>query len=558
MDFLFWADGSQSAYQLASLTLLFALAIGGVASVVSPRLNAWFSTRNGTLGYLAVVLLALLGARWPTFFVWEPLNQDEAQMLAQAITALQHPIPWVDFDGTTSGPFNTYVLMLPALLGLHLSFFSTRVIAMLLEFGAIAALYVATLLRFDAALARVAVLPPLFLFSLLTQNELVHYSSERLSIFLGSLAVALLCLAVRDGFGRGWYFGIGLIGGTMPLAKLQSGPLAAGIALVAFGVVLASPQLDARRKAARAGELIGGLLLVPALTLGIVAAAGGLRDFWISYVRMGLAYILFAYEPPSFLLTTAEVGPLVDVLLATTLLGGVALAAGWKRIAPATRNAFAASLVVLAAAIYTVYSPRHGTVHYVLFAVLPAAAAAAVALALIRRAFLEDEVTGVKPGIVASALVLASLIATAAFARPPYPYLGSVYDYYFGPHDPLSGLMQQYLRPGDRLAIWGWRAKYYVDTYTLLGTRDSIAQYDVSRDFNPFLDYFRARYIGDFQKNRPLGFLDAGDESFAFGGTGFGYEMFPELAEIVKRDYRLVGTVRGMRFFVRRDAGGAR
>ncbi len=552
-DFLFWADSSQANYEQVSLSLLFGVAILGVWSVYSPQLDAWFRTRNATLAYLGLVLLALVGSRWPTFFVFDALNQDEAQMLAQAITALHHPIPWVDFDGTTSGPFNTYVLDLPALLGLRLSFFSTRVVSMLLEFGAIASLYVATRALFDAALARVAVLPPLFLFALLTQNELVHYSSERLSIFLCSVAVALLCLAVRNGLGPWWFFGIGLLGGTMPLAKLQSAPLSAGLALVSLTVILAAPKLSAWRKAERAGELFAGLLAVPAITLGTVALAGGLRDFWISYVQMGLAYILFEYMPFTFLTTTQEVGPLVDVLLVTTLLGALALGIAWKRIAPAQRNAFGAALVLLGTAIYTVYSPRHGSVHYVLFAVLPGAASAAVALALLGSAFAESSSTGTKRAFIAGTFVLASLIATSAFARPGYPYIGVVYDYYYGAHDPLDALMKQYLRPGDRLAIWGWRAKYYVDTYTLLGTRDSIAQYDVSRVYNPYLDYFRARYIDDFKKNRPLGFLDAGSESFGFGNNAFGYEMFPQLAEIVRHDYRLAGTVHGMRFFVRRD-----
>ena len=420
-DFLFWADGSQTHYELVSLTLIFAIAALGVWSVQSPRLGAFLSTRNGTLGYLVLVLLALLGARWPTFFVYDPLNQDEAQMLAQAITALQHPIPWLDFDGTTSGPFNTYVLDLPALLAQPLSFFSTRVIGMLLEFGAIASLYVATLLRFDAALARIAVLPPLFLFSFLTQDEMVHYSSERLSIFLGSLALALLCLALRFGLQGRWVFAIGAALGTMPLAKLQSAPLAAGIGAAALAVALAAPRLGVRAKGARALALIAGSILVPAVTLGIVAAAGALRDFWISYIQMAFAYILFSYEPFTFLTTTKEAGPLIDVLLATTLLGGLALAAGWKRVPPALRNAFAASLVVLAAAIYTVFSPRHGTVHYVLFAVLPGAFAAAAGLALLETVFVRGKASALRRTLLAGAFVSLEPPGHLGFYAPLVP-----------------------------------------------------------------------------------------------------------------------------------------
>jgi hypothetical protein len=173
---------------------------------------------------------------------------------------------------------------------------------------------------------------------------------------------------------------------------------------------------------------------------------------------------------------------------------------------------------------------------------------------LLSALFASGETLGRKRAIAAGAFVLAGLLACSAFYRPYYPYLGVVADYYYGAPDPLSTLMERYLRPGDRLAIWGWRPKYYVYTDTLLGTRDSITQYHVSRDYNPYLDYFRARYIRDLEKRRPLGFLDAGDESFAFGGSGFGYEMFPELAAVVRRDYQLVGTVSGKRFFVRRDA----
>src|SRR5271165_4178744 len=241
LETLSWIDTSEARFLFVSRTLIFGFATVAVLSAFWPRLDARFTDRRATLGYLAAALLVLVGTRWPTFFIRGPLNQDEAQMLAQAITALHNPIPWLSFDGTTSGPFNTYVLTLPALVFLHPSFFTTRVIGLLLEFGAIVSLYVAAALRFDRTIARIAIVPPALLFAGLTDPELVHYSSERLSIFLGTLSLALLCLALRHRLGAGWLFGIGLATGTMPLAKLQATPLAAALAALSLVVVLTSP-----------------------------------------------------------------------------------------------------------------------------------------------------------------------------------------------------------------------------------------------------------------------------------------------------------------------------
>jgi hypothetical protein len=546
---------SQAWYLTISDGALLAFAGLAVAGAFSKRLHAGLASPFGTAAFLALAAFALLAARWPTFFVRDALNEDEAQALAQAITALHDPIPWLSFDGNTCGPLNTYILMLPALFGAHVSFLSTRAIAVLLEFGSAAALYGCAAVLYDAALARIAIVPPIAFFALITQPEFVHYSSERLSIVLAMFALLLLCLAARRGYAPALLFSAGVVAGMIPFAKLQAVPLDAATLAVAAVAIAASASLDLRGKAVRAGALAAGTCAFPAVLLAIVAAHGVLHDFWISYIASSLAYILWTYQPLSFVTRMPEFGPQFDLLFSVALAGAASLAFCWKRTAPAQRNVYLASLVILAGALDAIYAPKRGTVHYVLFGVLPVACAAAAALGLIVSIWCTKEVAGVRRGWIAFAFAGASLLAQGAFARGDYPYLNAIADYLNGPPDATEALIERNLSEGDRLAIWGWRPKYFAFSYTRLGTRDAIGWYQFSPNMNPYLDYYRARYISDLTRNRPRGFLDVGPESYDREDKGrYGHEVFPELAAIVRRDYRLVGTVHFARFYLRRDA----
>src|SRR4051795_7991380 len=87
--------------------------------------------RRWTPAFLTSCALLLLALRGPIVFD-RRLHIDEAQMTAQAITAASHPIPWKSFDPTTSGPLNTYVLLLPHLFGVPIGAVATKIVALLL------------------------------------------------------------------------------------------------------------------------------------------------------------------------------------------------------------------------------------------------------------------------------------------------------------------------------------------------------------------------------------------------------------------------------------------
>jgi hypothetical protein len=319
----------------------------------------------------------------------------------------------------------------------------------------------------------------------------------------------------------------------MPLAKLQSAPLGVGL----FGVAILALVLT--RHAKRVGALVAGCTVVPAIILSASAFGGTLDDFWRSYILSALAYILYDYPPITFLTATNGFGPLFDVLCAFGIAGCLTLLVARRRVSKPESFGLLAAAAILAAAIYTIDAPKRTTLNYLTFAVFPASAFAIAGLAVIpamaRRAM-------------ATLLAIACSVAQPIAFREPYPYIGSVYDYNIP--EPLTALLIAHVAPGQRLAIWGWRPKYYVYTQTLMATRDAITQYQENPYFNPERPYFRARYLRDFARSRPVAFLDTGVESF---GSDGGHEAWPELDAIVRRDYRYIGAVNGNRLYLRRE-----
>lgn len=560
LQFLTWlADPAR--YVAVSQSVLFALVATIVGGAEVPSLNARLGSRRGVVAFLVLAFFVLLAARWPYFFVRKMLQQDEAQAVAQAITALRFPIPWLDFDPQTAGPLNTYVLLLPVAFGGHVSFLTARVTAVLLEFGAIVGLYESAAVCFDAGIARLAILPPLVFWSVSLEPEFVHYSSEHLAIFLAAVMVALICWGWRLGFPLGLSYGIGAIAGALPLAKLQSVPLDAATLGIAVAVLLRSTTLPLRARYVTLGVLACGIVTVPFVIVAAVALAGAFPDFWRSYIETSLAYIIYGMQPVTFLTSTVEFGPFFDWLGAVTLVGGVVVALRFSQLPVRSRGAYIAAVIILAAAIDGIYSPHRATRHYLLFAVIPVAGAAAAGLAAISWSLAPNALAGPRRGMLAAVFAGICLVAQNAVSRGNYGWIAhDVADYVWnGQIDSIGSSIAAHLRRGERLAIWGYRPEYWVFTDTLMGTRDAASFYQWSRYYNPNREYYRQRYAQDFERNRPEGFLDVGSTSFDLDGASRdGYETFPRLAKLVDRDYVLKGTWERSRLFVRRDVAATR
>ncbi len=100
------------------------------------------------------------------------------------------------------------------------------------------------------------------------------------------------------------------------------------------------------------------------------------------------------------------------------------------------------------------------------------------------------------------------------------------------------------------MAIWGWMPRYFVSTKAILGTRDSISQFQIEP--RPFRDYYRRRYMKDIEANHPKFFLDAvgGRSDFKFHDRRTeGHETFPDLANFIDAHYELVAEILQARLY---------
>ena len=554
MPFLTWLGADQVRYLAISQTALLLVAVTAVAGALSPRLGAWLASRRGIVVFFALVFFALVASRWPSLFVTSVFSHDEGEFVAEANTALHYPIPWLDFDPQTAGPLNAFLLVVPGLFGAHLDYFVCRATTILLEFGTFAALYAAAALCFDAAIARLAIVPPLVFWAVALREEFVHLGSEHLPIFLGTVMLALICWAWRRGFPLFLVFLIGFVGGMMPFGKLQSVPLDAANVVVTALLLSLSPGLRLRARFARLGMLAFGLLFFPFITIEVVTFAGGFRDFWFRYIETSLAYIDAIMPPVTFLTATDEFAPFFDWLGMVTIAGGIVIF--FSKPPRAIRYIYVAALIMLPGAIETIDSPGRPDPNYLLFAVVPVTAAATAALAAITWSLGGNVRAGQRRGVVAAVFVALCLFVQGAVARGGYTWIAPVLAAYErGGHlDPVAIAISQDLRPGERLAIWGYTPEYSMYTSTALGTRDPTCLWQFIDFPNPNRDYYRESYVRDFSQSRPEGFLDSGPDSWDHnGGMQSGYESFPELAALVKSDYILKSSWFRLRFFIRRD-----
>jgi hypothetical protein len=547
-DVAMWFAGDPMRYRIVAYGLIFALAAVAIAGARSLRADRVLSRRPGAALFLGLGLLAIAGGRWPTFFSKDTLNEDEATLVAQALTALHFPAPWTGFDGTTTGPLDTYALDLAALAGMPLTYFTARIVALLCDFGAVAGMYAALSTLVSARVARLATIGPIAFFGLAQEEHYLHYSNETLSLCLISCGIACVAWIARSSRPTTAAFAAGVFVGAMPFAKAQSFPVGVAVGLLALGVAIVrgpSRAIGVRR----AVLTLVGIFCVPTWLLAWAYAAGGIESFWYSYILNELAYKSVGERQPwSFLLATPEVAPYVDFGIGVAFVGAIVLFVRRARELTRIDYTYIASLIILAAAIDAVYEPHRGSLNYLQFAIVPVALAAGASLGVLFEAIGEGRIRFVAPAFVVGAIAFAPVASLVQ----PYAWLGSVGDLYYSSGDPLNGMLARYVHPGERMAVWGWRPQYNVAMQTLTGTRDSITQDQEWTDNNPYYAYYRHRYMLDIESIRPPVFLDAGQESFDWTNhvTG-GHEDFPELRSFIATHYHQVATYKWFRIYVR-------
>ncbi len=534
-----WFDHRFAVYWvlagLASLLLAFQ-----VLSAIRQESGGRATPRPGTSWRDAVVLfLFLLGWRWPFLLAANEFNPDESQLIAGAISLTRDPVFWRSVDGTTSGPLNFYVLLPWHWLGAPLDYFTARLTGLLLIWGALIACHRTLAAAGDRASAWLSVLPAAGCFATMTYYDLIHFSSEHLSLLLIAVAVGLLAGRIPQDRFRRWSGCF--VAGLAPWAKLQVAPIS--VVLIVWGIWQGWKEAGESR--ADRGRRVAGIALAgvaPTLiALGLIAATGQMETAWRRYFLTNLVYVSDTRPLQAALGEMATLSlrdGRIPLFLGTMAAIALAAAAYYaiRRVRPPAL--FLPGLALSLAAFAAVITPHREFLHYALLLLVP--------LTIMVGALVGGWWQGLSSArarwSLAAVLFLAGgLPAVLTRCRQPAPEVYGLFLYqWHHPRTSVAEIIHALAQPPQTLGVWGWANHLYVETGLPQATSDTHSVWAINA--NSQRDYYRACYLADLRRNQPTVFVDAvGADAFAMQNrTTQGHESFPELAAYIRQNYTLV------------------
>ncbi len=558
--FLHHYDQSAFDYWLlsgtASALFILVVLIGLFAAPKRTSALAWSGAAEPL--FLLSVAVTLLAGRWPYLCFRHYFNPDESQQIAGAITLSHDPHFWLSVDGHTAGPVDFYYLSSPAFWGGAIDYTSARGTALLLVFGTLYFCYRILKLKIPTPNARLAMAPLVFFFSWVTDEDFVEISTEHMPVFLIAAGTYFFLIPILKTLDRrkhtlSW-FSSGILIGLAPWAKLQASVTAVAFLVSALGYTFQQTPLKPFLQRLRGFVPFAiGLALPTCCFVAMMTLTGQSEAFYRSYLAANLDYTYRGtakfYILNQFWEDACVTGffPVLFLLTMGWLAGGLFYARRKRTKSSAALKWISGYVVV---SFLTVLSPGRPFLHYLLFMIPALGVLAAFALnepfALSPRPQMRRRI---EMGFLASFLIF-FLVARLYF---PVPFAGTLQTEWNRPLSPPAQVIKNYFRPGDSIALWGWRPDVYVELQSPQGVRDAHTQRET--EDTPFRPYYRARYLADLEKNRPLAFVDVvGPDAFVFlDRKRFGFEIFPELKDYVVKNYVLMSDTPIGRVFIRKD-----
>lgn len=496
---------------------------------------------------ISVILATLL--RWPgvTSPLW--LNFDEANIIAEALRAQTHPIPWTGFDTSSSGPLNAFVLLPAGMCTGDITLMDARATGLTCSLLAWVFAYMATRRWLGDFAARVGMAAPLLFLATTTHPEFVHFSSEQFPLLL--LSASWLCLSyastAHTESSRIWLCMASIaIASLVPFTKLQGAPLA--VAQASFALCIAVAPAGLRRARTLALCLVAGLT-PPLCMLAPTMAVGGLPDFWNQYIAFNLTYSSTALQgsdsstPAHSLLSLILYGGddfMRLLVCAGALALGTLLAGLWARTPSRPRGLPLLWIAVLVPiTLLCVLAPNKPFAHYLLFGLLTLGLLTALCAHQATSLFKEKPRLAPPALAVLLALCLWPMAATHVHSSYPIAPRAPKVNNTKAPERIAEVLEALKTSPSDSLAIWGFAPEVFVITQLRPATPMLIGQPNFTCAIQPW--YIR-RFTNSLKEERPTFFLDCVAPGMPYVGSFIKdrHEASAELKALIEADYTLV------------------
>ncbi|MFD1142357.1 hypothetical protein ACFQ4C_14625 [Larkinella insperata] len=535
--------------------LLWVVSALAVSSVWLRPNTVW---RSRTF-FLLLALGAVAFMRLPSVVFNQELNPDESQMVAQVITLQYDPVFWRSVDGTTGGPLNNYVLLIPGWFGLSYDYISTRLTGLVLILATLWLLFRTLESWFGENVARWSLLPPLVLLAMTQNADLVHYSSEYLPNFLLGLLYYGYARFLRETIPSGsrlyWF---GMVAGMVPFSKLQAVPMLFCAGLFVAIDILTRANLTGGVKAKKLLLLLLGGLSFPVLVILLTLSTGVFEDMITFYFIGNLNYggdgqwSSHLLRLPAFLQRVEEFSWFMWLsgLLGITFL----LFFVQNRFRLHTNRKIWAFLLSLLGFTFMAIT-RTGTeyIHHLLFLVVPVGLLNGWFLSEISQASRANKRLAPTLAIVTLAAALVPYgvryVSRALHRTPLNSYVQNSRQV---PQSAVTQRILQYAKPGEKLVVWGWQCKYYVEAQMPQGVNEN---HSIRSIFNhPLRDAYQKRYIRDIRRSMPPVFVDAvGNSLWLSDRATEGHETIAPLRDLIATKYRFAGEIDNTRIYVRTD-----
>ncbi len=539
-------------------TLYWLLGFGGLVVLSGFTLLPYFKpTIKIADGWFLLLLVALLVMmRLPVVLFNQEIDPDESQNISHAITLWTDPVYWRSVDGTTIGPLDQYVLLIPKLFGLPFDYTSARWVGLACVVIALFFFYFSAKLWFGQSVARLALLPPLALFAFTQHSGFVHYTSEHVPMAILSVVLWLFVrIYTHTGSYHRKFFWLGFFAGMTPFGKLQAIPALSVIILFAL-IWLYRERRHGRLPSFERSALLllAGTLLFLLMVSGLAGYAGVFQDFIKFYFGANLAYgsgqSLWAgfINLPKYLSKVVDFQVFVGL---SFLLTVVTLATGWSR-KPVFKTSFfivCFCIFFLLASLYAVLKPGNEFTHYLLWLIFPVS---------LLNAWLLSELMelGLKSQRIWALAWCGGIILTIGFrvaqAQPLNQYPSHATLNRQLPESLVSKTIKKYAQAGDTLVVWGWMCRYYVETQMVEGTAENHTERCIFE--HSMRNEYRERFLSNIQRTKPKVFVDAVGKNnhWVTDRATQGHESFGDLGDFVKNHYLYMGMVDETRIYVRK------
>jgi hypothetical protein len=536
------------------LTLGVILWLGLFGAAVYPAVTKSEFTAEKWWKHLSVfyIVFAICLVTWrlrPLLYDGE-INVDESQVLFQALRYELDPIPWRSVDGGSGGPLYTWAVCWAPIFGLKFDYFVARVTSLICVFAMMAGITVTLGELVTRRLALLFSVPTITMLLASLNLDYLFFSSEQLPSAIMAWAICLIALQTKRSSARIGYL-IGVLTGSLPFCKIQAGPAALYLWAAAATVeILNAGGVFAARRGL--GSLVLGGISVPALILVPVAASGSWNEFTDLYLRAALGYksstsqaegpnvgnfIMLLKSIPEFFSHLIVVSGITCVLLFYTAPRFIAGSLRSKSLAV---SVFGFGWILA----YSIYRTGFLFPHYTQFLIIPCV------LAGFAPAIFVAGFTVMQSRVLAGAvIVLVTLVQVPSAIKEFKSQKRFIGDWGSGVQ-PIGEALRKLVTPGQTMQVWGYAPKFHVFSGIPPATRFATTVPLLYTDpaFAPFKQRILDLFIQDFEKSKPALFVDAPDEFwFPDPSTPRGitarHSMQKEVAEIVARDYQLIGHI---------------